>query len=183
MRTALPLLVLALSLSGIVGCSSKPPAEWASGGARLALGSAIWKLGEDDVTMDRSGRVVMAGDTQFSIDVAGRVYDDDGDPAAVLLPDGNVVGNDNVHLGRVGVTNASPPGAEAAWLSLSPGGDVILFDSDGARRSGGRWTGCTGAVLRTCTLVTHLVALSRAAAQHNRMHGGVGVGVGMGMYR
>jgi hypothetical protein len=181
MRAPLSLLVLALSLFGIVACSSKPPAAWASGGARLALGNAIWKLGEDDVTMDRGGRVSMAGDTQFSIDVAGRVYDDDGDPAAVLLPDGNVVGNDNVHLGRVGVTNASPPGAETAWLTLSPGGDVILFDSDGERHSGGRWTGCTGAVLRTCTLVTHLALLSRATAEQNRTS--VGLGVGVGIYR
>lgn len=181
MRRVPVLLFLGSSFFGIFGCGSKPPAAWASGGARLALGQAIWKLGEDDVTMDPSGRISVAGDTQFSIDAAGRVYDDDGDPAALLLPDGHVVGNDDVHLGRVGITNASPPGSETAWLTLSPAGEVVLFDADGERHAGGRWVGCTGGVLRTCTLVTHLVALSRVAAERNRAS--LGVGIGVGLYR
>lgn len=181
MRAVPLLLLMGSSLLGLCGCGSKPPAEWASGGARLALGQATWKLGEDDVTMDPTGRISAAGEVQFSIDVAGRVYDDDGDPAALLLPDGHVVGNDDVHLGRVGVTNASPPGAETAWLTLSPAGDVVLFDADGERHSGGRWVGCNGPVLRTCTLVTHLVVLARVEAQRNRAS--VGVGIGVGLYR
>lgn len=181
MRAVTLSMLVGSLLFGASGCGSKPPAAWASGGARLALGQAAWKLGEDDVTMDPSGRISVAGDVQFSIDAAGRIYDDDGDPAALLLPDGHVVGNDEVHLGRVGITNASPPGSETAWLTLSPTGDVVLFDADGERHSGGRWVGCNGPVLRTCTLVTHLVALARVEAQRNRAS--VGVGIGVGFYR
>jgi hypothetical protein len=146
----------------------------------LALGNATWNVEDYDVTMDNKGRVKAGSGGSFSIDAAGRVYDDDGDPAAVLLPDGTLVGNDDAHLGRVGVTNASPPGQETAWLTLSPSGDVVLFDADGERRSAGRWTGCTGPVLRTCTLVTHLVALEHAA---RAQRSGMSFGVGFGVYR
>lgn len=177
MRSAL----LALSLLCIFGCSSTPPAAWATGGSRLVLGNATWNVEAYDVTMDSKGRVTVgSGGGSFSIDVAGRVYDDDGDPAAVLLSDGNLVGNDEVSLGRVGVTNASPPGQETAWLTLSPSGDVVLFDADGERLSGGKWTGCAAAVLRTCTLVTHLVTLERAA---RAQRSGMSFGVGFGVYR
>jgi hypothetical protein len=180
MRGALSLLALASVVTG--GCASRPPAAWASGGSRLELADATWKFGDDAVTMDRSGHVTGGSVPSFSIDAVGRVYDEDGDPAALLLRDGNVVGNDDAHLGRVGVTNASPPGAEAAWLSVSPDGNVVLFEPDGERHSGGGWTGCGGPVLRTCTFITHLVALERAASlEQSRVS--VGIGVGVGIYR
>src|SRR5690349_8803900 len=173
------LAVLGLAL-GLAGCAPTPPAAWATGGARLTLDEAHWE-GGGDVALHKDGRVTVDGDLAFSIDVAGRVYDDDGDPAAVLLPDGNVAGTDRSHYGRVGVTNASPPGSEVAWLSVTPDGAVTLYDlEDGDRRAAGRWTGCKGPVLRTCTFVTHLVVLARAAAaQRSSMSFGVGVGVGM----
>jgi len=154
---------------------------WASGGARLTLANASW-LDGGNVAMQADGRVTVDGDLSFSIDSAGRVYDDDGDPAAILLPDGNVAGTDNSHLGRVGITNASPPGEEVAWLSVMPDGVVTLYDPDGDRRAAGRWVGCNGPVLRTCTFVTHLVVLARAAAAQ-RSGMSVGVGVGIGVYR
>ena len=180
MRPAVPLLAVVATgtLLALLGCSATPPPAWASGGARLALGDAHVRFDDNDVVLDRAGRVTVGGGWSFSLDVAGRVYDSDGDPAGVLLPDGHLVGNDETSLGRVGITNASPPGSETAWLSVSPGGDVVFFDADGDRHAGGHWTGCAGPVLRTCTLVTHLVALQRAlVAQQSRMSFGVGVGI------
>lgn len=142
------------------------------------LGDARWEIGEDGVSMSKNGMVSATGTDAFSIDVAGRVYDEDRDPVAVLLPDGVVQGSDDAMLGRVGVTNASPPNGETAWLQVAPDGTVTFFDEDGERRAGGRWTGCDGPVLRTCTFVTHLVALARAArAQRSSVMFGVGVGV------
>src|ERR1043165_5560304 len=95
--------VAALALAA---CSSTPPPNWVAGGTALSLSDAEWKSDGDPVELRSSGSVFEGGSLLFSLDRAGRVYDDDGDPAAILLPDGNLVGNDDVHLGRVGVTNA-----------------------------------------------------------------------------
>jgi hypothetical protein len=96
----------------------------------------------------------------------------------VLLPDGHVAGTDNRLLGRVGVANAAPPDSAAAWIAVMPNGQVVYFDDEGDRSNGGVWRGCQGPQLRTCTLVTHMVAMRRYA---ERSRGGVSVGVGIGV--
>jgi len=134
----------------------------------------------DVLEIRADGSVLEDGDLLFTVDRAGRVYDEDREPVALLLPDGYVAGSDDVLLGRVGLTNASPPGRATAWLSMLPDGTAIYFDPDGERSSLGVWRGCAGAGLRTCTLVTHLVMLGRAqAARRDGVSLGVGVGVGV----
>jgi hypothetical protein len=126
------------------------------------------------------GKVLADGTLAVVIDRAGRIYDADNEPAAILLSDGNIVGTDGVNLGRIGVTNAAPPGSDAAWLAVLPDGRVVHFDPDGERSHDGAWRGCEGSKLRTCTLVTHLVTLERVAAASN---GSVFLGVGIGVWR
>ena len=174
---------LALTLSApllTTGCSASPPAHWAQGGAPLAIGRARWERGADTVDITDDGRVLVDGDHMWTIDASGRVMDPDRDPVALLFQDGQLVGNDNDSLGRVGVENASAPGSGEAWLSLLPSGQVVFYDPEGERRAGGGWAGCQGPVYRTCTLVTHLVRLRE---WRNRSRGGLILGVGIGVHR
>jgi len=167
-------LVVALS-----GCSANPPPGWASGGAPLVLGPAVWRSEGEVVELRPDGRVFEDGHAVLQLDRSGRVYDDSNEPVAMLLPEGTVVGTDNADFGHVGVANAAPPGGATAWLSVLPDGQILNFGPDGERLSGGKWTGCGGAVQRTCTLVTHLFMLARARSPRSAMYFGVGVG----MYR
>jgi hypothetical protein len=172
-------IALASSLGALAGCSSTPPPQWQSGGAPLEVRAARWTMGNGaTVDLRSDGKVVVDGSQAFSIDRAGRVFDTDNDPIAILLPDGNLVGPDDVYLGRIGIANASPPGRETAWVAVLPDGSVLRFDPDGDRSADGVWRGCEGGVHRACTLVTHLVELDRAAASR----GHVFVGVGFGLY-
>jgi hypothetical protein len=172
-----PLLLATL----LLGCTPAQPPRWAEGGAGLALGAAHWaREGAGDVELRPDGHVLLDGDLLFVIDRVGRVTDDDYEPFAVLQPDGQLVGADSISLGRLGVTNASPPGGVEAWLAVMPDGQVVYFDSDGQRSSGGAWRGCSGAVLRSCTLVTQLLAVQHFY-RGPRFGVGVGVGVGVGM--
>lgn len=120
------------------------------------------------------GRVLVDGSHSFSIDRIGRVFEPDNSPIALLLSDGRLIGKDDVLLGTVGLHNASLPGRARAWLTVGDRGDVILYDDEGERRSAGAWTGC-GAAIRTCTLVTHVIAIATT-----RRRGNVGVGFGIG---
>jgi len=133
------------------------------------------------VELQADGKVLVDGDLAFVLDRVGRVANDDYDPYAVLLPDGQLVGSDQISLGRVGVTNASPPGVLEAWLAVTPDGRVTYFDSDGERTSGGVWHGCVGPALRSCTLITQLLAVANYRAARSGVGVGVGVGVGIGM--
>ncbi len=172
--------LLACTLLGL-GCRPSEPPRWAEGGAPLALAAARWDRGDaPDVQLYPDGRVLVDGDLTFVIDRVGRVTDDDYDPFAVLLPDGQLVGVDNTPLGRIGVTNASPPGALEAWLAVTPDGRVTYFDADGQRSAGGVWRGCKGPTLRACTLVTQLLAIEHYRAPRGGVGIGIGVGVGVG---
>lgn len=176
LRFGLPILALVAA-----GCENPPPPGWAKGGAPLVIKAMSWKTGDGqavDVTAD--GKVRLDGDLLLSLDSAGRVYDDENDPVALLLPDGTVEGSEGAHLGQVGVTNAAPPGGGNAWLAVLPDGHVMHFESDGERTTDGVWKGCDGPQHRTCTLVSHLVTLHRVAvASHGDVTFGVGIGVGV----
>ena len=162
----------------------RPKPRWAEGGAALELGAARWERDDGDaVELHPDGRVFIDGDLTFVVDRVGRVVNDDYDPYAVLLPDGQLVGSNDVSLGRIGVTNASPPGAVEAWLAVLPDGQVLYFDAEGERSSGGAWQGCNGPVLRTCTLVTQLLAVGSYRAARSGVRLGVGVGVGVASER
>jgi hypothetical protein len=145
----------------------------------LTLGNARWDRGEADaVEIRANGQVLEGGDLVFVIDRVGRVVDPEYDPVAILLPDGRIVGTDAQALGQIGVTNAAPPWSNQAWLAVTPEGTVIGFDSDGERAALGHWQGCSGPVLRSCTLVTHLLTLRRhRTAPPSGVHFGVGVGL------
>lgn len=173
----------AVALSALVvlpACTSPPPPRWAEGGAPLVLPQASWKTG-DGITVEirPDGKVLVDGAVHFVLDRAGRIYDSQAEAAAILLPDGRIAGTDDLYLGRVGLTNASPPVRDTAWLSVTPDGAVTHYEADGERAVDGRWSGCHGAALRTCTLVTHLWSLERVAAAR----GPVFIGVGVGFWR
>jgi hypothetical protein len=173
-------LVVGLALLS-AGCAPKDPPRWAEGGAQLTLGNARWdRESGDPVEIRANGHVLVDGDLEYVLDRVGRVTNDDFDPYAVLLADGQLAGLDNTSLGRVGVNNASPPGAIEAWLSVGPDGRVTYYDADGERSDGGAWRGCTGPMQRTCTLVTHLMAVANYRGPRSGVGIGIGVGVGVG---
>src|SRR5512147_1417989 len=166
---------LLLALSGLA-CSPPPPPHWAEGGAPLVLGPAHWDRADDDpIDLDAQGRVLEGGTLRFIVDNRGRIVDDDDGAVAVLFPQGELVGPSNQFLGRIGVANAAPPHRDVAWLAVMPDGTVQYFDDEGDRSQDGRWRGCEGARHRTCTLVTHLIALRRY--RHGSPRVGVGIGV------
>ena len=172
-------LLIALPL---VGCGPSQPPRWAEGGSPLALGAARWdRESGGPVELRPDGKVLIDGDLAFVLDRAGRVANDDYDPFAVLLPDGQLAGTSDQSLGLVGTNNASAPGAREAWLSVAPDGRVTYFDSDGERTSGGVWRGCGGPVQRTCTLVTQLIAVQSYRGSRSGVGIGIGVGVGVGV--
>jgi hypothetical protein len=125
------------------------------------------------------GRVLSEGDHMFTIDRAGRVYEPDSDPIAVLQADGRLLGKNDTSLGKIGVRNASPPGQGIAWVSLGEQGEVVHFDTDGDQHPDGAWSGC-GAAIRTCTLATHIISLAESRRTRGSLGGGPGVGIGIG---
>jgi hypothetical protein len=173
------LALLGVVAAALAGCAPTPPPRWAQGGAVLAFPMARWERTDGDVVeIRRDGHVLENGSLLFVVDRVGRVVDEDYEPLALLFPDGRLAGSDDRALGHVGVANAAPPDRHQAWLSVAPDGGVVYYDEDGERESGGRWTGCAGPAQRTCTLVTHLVAVRNYA---RRATPGVGVGIGIGI--
>ena len=170
------LLLLATS------CAVSAPPRWAEGGAPLIIAPARWERPDEDaVEIQPNGRVLEGGHLRFVVDRVGRVTDDDYEAFAVLLPDGHVVGTDDRALGYVGVSNATPPFSDHAWLSLQRDGRVIFYDPNGDHSERGKWTGCDGAARRTCTLVTQMMVMRNYRVMQNGGPSfGVGVGVGIG---
>jgi hypothetical protein len=180
-RTPAARLLLAASAL-LVACSPAQPPRWAEGGAPLAFAPARWERDSGGpVELRADGHVLVDGDLAFVVDRVGRVTNSDYDAYAVLLPDGQLAGTDNQSLGRVGVTNASAPGGDVAWLAVMPDGRVTYFDTDGERTSGGVWRGCGGPVQRTCTLITQLLAIANYRGARSGVGIGIGVGVGVGV--
>lgn len=174
------LAISTVFLLGAAACAPNPPPRWAEGGAPLAIAPARWDRGDGDtVEILANGEVLEDGDAIMLVDRAGRVADEDNEPVAVLLPDGHLAGPDNSLLGRIGVSNAAPPDGAAAWLSILPNGQVVMFDPDGERVGAGVWQGCNGPQKRTCTLVTHILAL-RSYQRRGASGPSFGVGIGVG---
>lgn len=173
--------LLLAGLVALVGCAPAEPPRWAQGGAQLVLPAARWERGDDDVVeIKPDGSVTEGGSLLFKIDRVGRVVDEDYEPVAILFPEGRVIGTDSYSLGHVGMSNAAPPGRTTAWLAVLPNGGVLFFDEDGERMNGGRWIGCAPPALRTCTLVTHMIAV-RDYVRNAQSGVSVGVGVGVGV--
>src|SRR5258708_10173231 len=166
-------LFVAIALP-VASCGSRPPANWAAGGAATEVPRAHWERGDNPVDVLADGRVLVDGDVWFRIDRAGRVYDAEGEPLAVLQRDGQLLGSDDTSLGTIGVYNAALPGSKFASVTVAQGGGVVHYDGDGDPHADGGWAGC-GAAARTCTLVTHVVYIQEARM---RPHFGVGIGVG-----
>lgn len=168
------LIPVALSLSA---CGSKPPPRWAEGGAPLEIPRAHWQRAGQSVDLLEDGRVFVDGVHRLSMDRAGRVFEPDGEPIAVLQPDGVLAGRDGRVMGRIGTTNAALPGVVTAWLSVGPQGEVVRFEDDGERVADGIWTGC-GRAVRACTLTSHIVGLGELR-EKPRVTFGIGIGVGV----
>lgn len=177
-RSALLLVAL-----GVSACAATPPARFKQGGASLALDRARWERGEDHVVdLMPDGRVLFDGVLRYHVDAAGRVYDADHDPVALLSPDGVLVGNEESSLGIVGTQTASPPGATTAWLLLQPTGRLVAFDQEGQALDGGTWKGCDGPMSRTCLLIGQITRIA-ARQQSSGPVIGFGVGFGVGGFR
>lgn len=179
MRRALGSFLLLLS---VAGCAPSAPPRWVEGGAPLVLAAAHWERPDEDaIDIQPDGRVLEGGHLRFVVDRAGRVTDDDYEAFAVLEPDGQVIGTDGRSLGYVGLSNATPPFSDHAWLSLQSDGRVVLYEPNGDRTEHGKWSGCNGPSRRTCTLVTQVLVMQNYRAVPNSgVHFGVGIGVGVG---
>ncbi|MFT3773827.1 MAG: hypothetical protein QM820_51310 [Minicystis sp.] len=178
MKSLLPFVLVVLA-----GCAPKPPAHWAGGGAEVDIPFARWVRGDVAVEIHPDGKVKVNGEHEATLDRAGRLFDGDGQPIALLEPDGHVTGPDDAPLGFVGQNSASLPGMATAWIVIRPSGEVLRFDDDGAPTPMGVWTGQCGATPRTtqvCTLITHLMAAKQRSGPRFGISIGVGVGIGVG---
>jgi hypothetical protein len=158
-------------------CSTAPPPNWQTGGALLTLADAQWERRNGvRVELRADGTVLENGRKILLLDPVGRIVDRRHEPVALLSPAGTLIGAGDEPLGHVGLRNAAPPNSGTAWLALAENGAVTRFTADGDRRSDGAWTGCTGHVVRTCTLISHLITLANAPRRQAPSFG-VGVGV------
>jgi hypothetical protein len=161
-------------------CQTRPPANWVQGGSPLDIPRARWTRGGHLIDIMPDGKVLADGELLFMVDRAGRIYEPDSDPIAVLQADGLLLGKGDASLGKIGLRNASLPGKEVAWLSLGDQGEVVHFDPDGDAHPDGAWSGC-GPAIRTCTLTTHIITfVETRAPRHGGMYGPSGVGIGIG---
>lgn len=188
-------LVLSFGLFALA-CSATPPAHWAQGGAPLDIPHARWIRGDAVIDILPDGRILVDNEHQYTIDRAGRVYDIDKAPVALLEVDGRVVGPDNTSLGQIGSLFASLPDEQQAWLGVTPAGEVVRFNSEGERSSMGAWVGeCprSASSHEVCVLVSHLLGM-KIKDRGRRPYGGggvpmmtpgfgpgVGVGIGVGV--
>ncbi|HSN96754.1 MAG TPA: hypothetical protein VLS89_00605 [Candidatus Nanopelagicales bacterium] len=195
-------LLLAAPLALLTACSATPPANWERGGAVLEIPRARWVLGDGAVDLMPDGRIFLNGEHHLSVDRGGRVFDVEGEPMALLEPDGKVIGPGDKDLGLVGAMHASLPEEQTAWLSVVPTGEVIRYDEEGERYTFGLWMGCNVSMRahQACMLITHLVGLRIREASRSGPGGwgpggmggpgmgapgiggsGVGIGIGVGV--
>ena len=142
------------------------------------LPRARWVNGDVAVDIHHDGKVLVNGAHALNIDRAGRVFDLENEPIAVLQTDGLLWGTGEEPMGWVGAGEAMLPGGTGPWLSLTPSGEVVRHDR--GNRPFGLWRGCESqSVIQACTLVTHLIGQKLVERSNGpRMSVGVGVGVG-----
>jgi hypothetical protein len=98
------------------------------------------------------------------------VSDAEGEPVAVLGRDGWLVAEDDTPLGFIGWGASFRADRETPSVRVAPSGHALVAIGSGGWRPAGRFTYCEGPMLRTCTLVAHVVA-ARDAAQQPRGDG------------
>jgi hypothetical protein len=148
------IVVLALIASG---CASTPPTGWTTGGQPMVTPRERWVNVEILVDMDLRGRVFVGGRHLLTIDRAGRIYNAQNEPVALLQRDGMLIGAEDEPMGWVGAGEAIQPGDEHSWLILQEGGLLLRSDGDQARPFG-QWLGCSYVhTVQTCTLVSHII--------------------------
>lgn len=161
-RVTRALLLAPLALGLLAGCahSKTPPPGWQQGGAPIFIPRASLNMGYANIELLADGRVLENGAVSFGIDRAGRVFDVDGQPVALLQPDGRLIGPKNEDLGIVGPVSASPPGAKYAALWITPDGRVLKYDDNGDQAPMGTFVGCGmfAPALQACMLVAYLTA-------------------------
>ncbi len=173
-----PALLTALLLSG---CATTPPTGWKQGGTKLYIPRARWVYGAQTVELAQNGRVIVSGDHWLTIDRAGRAYDPNNIPVALLRPDGLLYGSGDQPLGWVGAGETMQPGGRTRWLTFMPSGEVMQKE-DGEAKSFGVWMGCNQVpyTLQACALVTHLLARAwwQLQGRRNRWSNPRGMGGG-----
>lgn len=179
-RSSTSALLGSLFALTLVACAVTPPARWVEGGAAIELPRARWVYAGGVVDVMPDGRVLIDSEEVFALDRAGRVSDVEGEPLALLEPDGRVVAPSDRELGSVGSLHASRPGEPNAWLTVEPSGRVVGYGPEGERMNLGAWVGCgtSARAHQTCTLVTHLLVLRARGVDPE---GGVGFGIGVGV--
>lgn len=177
-----PFKPVALSslLLALTACTATPPVRWAEGGARLDPVRARWVRPDMQVDLMPDGQVLIDGEEAFVVDGAGRVFDPEHEPIALLEPDGRLVGAGDRALGTVGSMHAARPRERTAWLTVARSGQVIGYGPEGERMGLGRWVGCRASARahQACTLVTHLLMLRAHEASREA---GVSFGIGIGV--
>jgi len=173
-------LVFSLSLAlAVTACSTSPPMGWKQGGQPIAIPRARWVNGETLVDVGPQGRVLIGGRHALTVDQAGRVYDVDNNPVALLQSDGYVIGTDDDPMGWVGGNEAILPGEDYSWLAMDQAGLLLRTDDDGDQRPFGQWMGCRQVTQQTCMLISHIVG-QRILARRRARHSGPSVGIGIG---
>ena len=131
-------------------CQTRPPPNWAQGGSTLEIPPPLdTRRPEHRHHARRQGPVRWRA--YVPVDRAGRIYEPDDNPIAVLQADGQLVGSDT-SMGKIGLRNASLPGKRVAWLSLGEQGEVQRFDAEGEAHPDGAWAGCGPAIPRARSL-------------------------------
>jgi hypothetical protein len=146
----------ALALVGwlTLACASGPSARWKDGGAEIPIDAAYFSHAGSTIELRPSGEVMEGEALLFRIDPRGRVSDAKGHPVAVLQADGWLVAErDGKVLGWIGDGTALAADRRTERIRVLPSGDATV-----SGQPAGRWDYCTGPMLRTCTLVTHVVA-------------------------
>src|SRR6185295_217799 len=90
----------------LAACRAQPPPNWGQGGTPLDIPRARWTRGDKLIDLMPDGKVLGDGDHLFTIDRAGRVYQPDNEPVAVLQADGRLLGKDEALLGKIGFRNS-----------------------------------------------------------------------------
>lgn len=130
----------------------------------MAVRSAYWQHGAETIEIRPDGEIRNDDGVLFRIDRAGRVSSAEGDPVAVLLPDGRLLSEKDVVLGRISADSSYAPDQQTPSVRILPDGQVVVLSASSEWAPAGQWTYCEGAMAWTCTLVTHIVV----ASDHDR---------------